>query len=98
MELLDGQADRERDLWFPWLCAPVRLLQDSQSIVSSPLQPDGVPEASEPDCGASSEQEMISVRGERDVKHIATFRVTEAYLCTRWQVGRLAFTKASVTS
>ena len=35
----------------------VHLLQDSQSIVSSPLQPDGVPEASEPDCGASSEQD-----------------------------------------
>ena len=30
---------------------------------------------------------MISVRGERDVKHIATFRVTEAYLLAGWQVG-----------
>ena len=97
MELLDGQTDKKTDLWFPWLCAPVTGFA-VQSIVSSPLQPDGVPEASEPDCGASSEQEMISVRGERDVKHIATFRVTEAYLCTRWQVGRLAFTTASVTS
>ena len=50
---MDRQTERE-------ICGSlgcVHLLQDSQSIVSSPLLPDGVPKASEPDCGASSEQD-----------------------------------------